>query len=161
MKKTIVITSLLFSLFTAPAVLAEMVNINTADVAALDSLDGIGEKKAEAIVAYRTEHGEFKTLEDLKEVSGIGDKMFDKIKAEISLTDDASTVAATPASEDAAKTAKTDKVDEKAEVKTDVKTDVKAEAPTDKAAAKDAKAEPAAKTDDKVSDKAATKADKS
>lgn len=152
MKKAIVITSLVLSLFTAPAVLAEMVNINTADVATLDKLDGIGEKKAEAIVAYRTEHGEFKTLEDLKEVSGIGDKMFDKIKEDIALTDDASTVAEKPATEEAANTAKADKAEEKAEAKAEVK--------ADEAAAKEEKADSADKTD-KVSDKAASKADKS
>ncbi|QQZ31023.1 helix-hairpin-helix domain-containing protein [Thiothrix subterranea] len=136
MKKTLAIASLLLSLFVSSVVLAETVNINTADVAALDSLDGIGEKKAEAIVAYRTEHGEFKTLEDLKEVSGIGDKLFDKIKDQVALTD----------AEATDKTAKADT--DKAE-----KTDAKAE----KAAAKDDKAEAV----DKVSDKAAAKADKS
>ncbi len=137
MKKTLAIASLLLSLFVSPVVLAETVNINTADVAALDALDGIGEKKAEAIVAYRTENGEFKTLEDLKEVSGIGDKLFDKIKDQIALTDAAKT--------DAPKA-------DKAEASTE-KTDAKA----DKAAVKDEKAEAA----DKVSDKAAVKADKS
>ncbi|MDQ5769324.1 ComEA family DNA-binding protein [Thiothrix subterranea] len=136
MKKTLAIASLLLSLFVSPVVLAETVNINTADVAALDTLDGIGEKKAEAIVAYRTEHGEFKTLEDLKEVSGIGDKLFDKIKDQVALTD-------------ADATDKTAKVDtDKAE---------KADAKAEKAAAKDDKAEAV----DKVSDKAAVKADKS
>lgn len=151
MKKTLAIASLLLSLFVSPVVLAETVNINTADATALDSLDGIGEKKAEAIVAYRTEHGEFKTLEDLKEVSGIGDKLFDKIKDQIALTDaDAATTDKTAKTTDATKAdaPKADKAEAAAE-----KTDVKA----DKAAAKDEKAEAA----DKVSDKAAVKADKS
>lgn len=138
MKKTLAITSLLFSLFVSPVVLAETVNINTADVAALDSLDGIGEKKAEAIVAYRTEHGEFKTLEDLKEVSGIGDKLFDKIKDQIALTDAGAATADKTAKADAPKA---DKVETAAE-----KTDAK----VDKAAAKDEKVEAV----DKVSDKA-------
>ncbi len=141
MKKTLAIASLLLSLFVSPVVLAETVNINTADIAALDTLDGIGEKKAEAIVAYRTEHGEFKTLEDLKEVSGIGDKLFDKIKDQIALTD--ADAAATD------KTAKTTDAPKADKAETDAK--------TDKAAAKDEKAEAA----DKVSDKAAVKADKS
>lgn len=111
MKKTLAIASLLLSLFVSPVVLAETVNINTADIAALDTLDGIGEKKAEAIVAYRTEHGEFKTLEDLKEVSGIGDKLFDKIKDQIALTDaGAATTEKTDAQADKAATK-----DEKAE----------------------------------------------
>lgn len=153
MKKNIAVASLLFTLFTAPAVLAdEVVNINKADTAALDSLDGIGEKKAEAIVAYRTEHGEFKTLEELKEVPGIGDKMFEKIKADISLTDGAATVADKAATDEVAKA---DKPAEKADAKADAK-DAKAEA-ADKA---DSKAESSDKAD-KVSDKGAGKADKS
>lgn len=142
MKKMIAITSLLVSLFASPVVLAEMVNINTADVATLDSLDGIGEKKAEAIVAYRTEHGEFKTLEDLKEVSGIGDKLFDNIKDNISLVD-----ADTAEADKSAKTTDTSETEAVAE-----KTEVKAE----KASAKDEKAEAA----DKVSEKSTVKADK-
>lgn len=93
MKKFIFISTILASLISAPTVFAgEIININKADIAALDSLDGIGEKKAEAIVAYRTEHGEFKSLEDLKEVPGIGDKLYDKVKDSISLTEGASTI---------------------------------------------------------------------
>jgi competence protein ComEA len=157
MKKAILITSLVLSLFTAPMVLAETVNINTADVKALDTLDGIGQKKAEAIVAYRTEHGEFKTLEDLKEVSGIGDKLFDKIKEDIALTDGTATVADKSTEKSAkADVAKTDSVSEKTEAKADVKDD-KAVAKDEKAAEK---ADATVKTD-KVSDKAAPKADKS
>jgi competence protein ComEA len=151
MKKMIFATSIVFSLFTSSAVLAETININTADAAALDALDGIGEKKAEAIIAYRTEHGEFKTLEDLKEVPGIGDKMFEKIKADIALAD-----ADAPATD---KTAKADttaagKAPAQAEVKTEAKADVKA---TDKA---DEKAEATTKTD-KVSTNTVNKENKS
>lgn len=133
MKKLFAATSLLFSLFISPVLLADTVNINTADAAKLETLDGIGKKKAEAIIAYRTEHGDFKTLEDLKEVNGIGDKMFEKIKDKITLGDDAATVA-----------------DNKAP---------KAEE-TAKASPNEPKPE-AAKEVDKISDKAANKADKS
>ena len=50
------------------------VNINTADAQAIaQGLNGIGLKKAEAIVEYRKAHGPFKTLEDLKSVKGVGD----------------------------------------------------------------------------------------
>ncbi|QLQ34128.1 MAG: helix-hairpin-helix domain-containing protein [Candidatus Thiothrix singaporensis] len=73
-----------------------LVNINKADAAALDTLDGIGSKKAEAIVAYRTEHGEFKTLEELKEVPGIGEGIYKKIEKDISLADDVAAASATP-----------------------------------------------------------------
>lgn len=47
------------------------INLNTADKTKLQELNGIGEKKAEQIIAYRKEKGDFKKVEDLKEVSGI------------------------------------------------------------------------------------------
>ena len=53
---------------------AALLNINTADEAQLTSLKGIGPTKAKAITQYRQEHGPFKTVDDLKHVSGIGDK---------------------------------------------------------------------------------------
>lgn len=57
------------------AVLAEPVNINAADAATLaKSLNGIGPKKAEAIVEYRKSHGDFKSLADVQNVPGIGEK---------------------------------------------------------------------------------------
>ena len=60
----------------APAAPAKAVNINTADVAALaDGLKGVGHAKAEAIIAYRKEHGPFKSADQLAEVKGIGDKL--------------------------------------------------------------------------------------
>lgn len=51
---------------------AGLVNINSASVAELDTLPGIGPAKAQAIVAYRTEHGPFARIEDLVLVKGIG-----------------------------------------------------------------------------------------
>lgn len=48
------------------------VDINTADAAALETLPGIGETKAAAIIQYRTDHGPFKTVDELDNVSGIG-----------------------------------------------------------------------------------------
>ena len=49
------------------------VNINTADAQTLDQLPGIGEVLAGRIIAYREEHGPFETVEELLEVSGIGE----------------------------------------------------------------------------------------
>lgn len=67
------------SLF-ASTVSAELVNINKASAEIMqEHLQGIGAKKAEAIINYRTEHGEFKKLEDIKEVKGIGDALFEKM----------------------------------------------------------------------------------
>lgn len=55
------------------AVTQEAININTADVQELTKLKGIGVKKAEAIIAWRKENGNFKTIDQLLEVKGIGD----------------------------------------------------------------------------------------
>ncbi len=55
-------------------------NINTASKADLEKLPGIGPAIAEKIVNYRQEHGAFKTIEDLKNVSGIGEKKFEMLK---------------------------------------------------------------------------------
>ena len=57
-----------------------LVNINTATISELDKLDGIGEAKAKAIVEYRNQNGEFKSIEDIKNVSGISESLFEKIK---------------------------------------------------------------------------------
>ncbi|OUD16259.1 hypothetical protein TPSD3_00620 [Thioflexithrix psekupsensis] len=57
----------------------EPININTADVETLaETLEGIGEKKAEAIVQSRTVEGPFESVDDLERVSGIGPKLIDK-----------------------------------------------------------------------------------
>lgn len=58
----------------AKAELAKMeaININTAELETLTQLQGIGEKKAEAIIAWREENGKFVSVEQLVEVSGIG-----------------------------------------------------------------------------------------
>lgn len=61
------------------------VNINMADISELQTLSGIGEKKAERILQYRQEHGSFKSVEELKEVSGIGDKTFEALADFISV----------------------------------------------------------------------------
>ena len=72
-KKGIIAVSV-FASAMAFAVSGQPVKINTADAQAIaDQLNGIGLKKAEAIIEYRKEHGPFKTLEDLKNVKGIGD----------------------------------------------------------------------------------------
>lgn len=56
-----------------------LININTAGVAELDKLPGIGPALAERILQYRNEHGAFGKPEDLKKVSGIGDKTYEKM----------------------------------------------------------------------------------
>ena len=61
------------------------ININTATVEELSSLQGIGEKKAKSIVEHREKAGSFAKIEDLKDVKGVGDKIFDKIKDQIAV----------------------------------------------------------------------------
>lgn len=62
---------------------SKKININLATQQELDKLPGIGPAKAEAIVVYRQENGPFKTIEQLKNVSGIGEKVYEQIKLEI------------------------------------------------------------------------------
>jgi competence protein ComEA len=59
------------------------VNINTADVKALMTLTGIGEKVAQRIVAYREANGPFKAPEELRKVSGVGPSLWEKNRARI------------------------------------------------------------------------------
>ncbi len=59
------------------------VNINTATVAQLDTLPGIGVTYAQRIIDYRNSNGGFKSVDELKNVKGIGDKTFEKFKDQI------------------------------------------------------------------------------
>ena len=62
-----------------------VININTASQSQLETLPGIGPVKAAAIVAYRQEHGAFKSVEDLVKVSGIGKKTLENIRDQITV----------------------------------------------------------------------------
>ena len=59
------------------------VNINTAMLEELQTIKGIGKKKAEAILQYRKEHGAFRTKEDLLQVKGIGKKALEAIESQV------------------------------------------------------------------------------
>jgi len=65
----------------------QKININTAEAWLLEALDGIGEEKAQSIIRYREEYGEFRQIEDLKKVSGIGEAIFEKNKDKITVVD--------------------------------------------------------------------------
>lgn len=69
------------------------VNINTATLAELESLDGIGPKKALAIIDYRKKNGGFKTVDDLKNVDGIGNTTLENLRKNISITGTTTAVA--------------------------------------------------------------------
>ena len=61
------------------------VNINTATAEELETLSGIGESRAQDIIAYRTENGSFQSIEDIMKVTGIKQALFNKIKDEITV----------------------------------------------------------------------------
>jgi len=61
------------------------ISINTASKEELMMLDGIGETKAVSIIEYRSKNGNFKTIEEIMEVSGIGEAAFEKIKEKITI----------------------------------------------------------------------------
>ena len=64
---------------------AGVVNINTADAAQLKLLPGVGDKAAQRIIEYRTQHGPFRKPTDLMQVKGFGAKTFDAVSAYIAV----------------------------------------------------------------------------
>jgi len=64
------------------------VNINTGIESQLALLPGVGPKLAAEIIGYRMSNGNFKTLDDIKKVSGIGDKKFEKMRDFITMDED-------------------------------------------------------------------------
>jgi competence protein ComEA len=70
---------------SAPGAATGKININTASAEELDKLPGIGPSIAQAIIDYRTKNGLFKQIEDINDVKGIGDALFEKIKDQITV----------------------------------------------------------------------------
>ena len=60
---------------------ADLVNVNTANLEELQTLQGIGEVRAQAIIKYRETYGPFKSLDELKKVTGIGDRIIEANQA--------------------------------------------------------------------------------
>lgn len=73
------------NIIKAEVTIPDIININTATVRQLVDLPSIGDKMAQRIVDYRNLNGQFKTKEQLKNVSGIGDKTFEAIKNKIKI----------------------------------------------------------------------------
>jgi len=92
----LLLAALLFSGLSLAAV-----NINTATQQELEALNGIGPVKAQAIIDHRKANGPFKSAEQLKDVKGIGDATFDKIKGDVSVSGATKAPAAAPKSEPA------------------------------------------------------------
>lgn len=69
--------------FAISGVALAVVNINTATKEELTSLKGVGEKRAQEIINYRTKNGPFKTVDDLEKVPGIGPGIMKQIRSEI------------------------------------------------------------------------------
>lgn len=71
-------TVALFLLFSS-LTMADVVNINTADAKTLaENIQGVGIKRAEAIITFREEHGPFKSVDELTQIKGIGLKLVDR-----------------------------------------------------------------------------------
>jgi len=88
MKKIMVVLMFLMSMTLAGATYAgDMVNVNTATVAQLETIKGIGPKTAAAIIAYREEHGNFSSVAGLTAVKGIGNKKLQKIAGSLTVGD--------------------------------------------------------------------------
>jgi competence protein ComEA len=90
------ILSVILMFFAGIGFALAAVNINTATVDELDSVKGIGPGKAKAIVDYRSKNGPFKSVDDLKEVKGFGEKSVAKLRGELTASE-SSAPAAKPA----------------------------------------------------------------
>jgi len=70
---------------TTTASISEKININTASIEDLDKLSGVGPATAQKIIDYRAQNGGFKSIEEVKEVSGIGDVKYSQMKDNITI----------------------------------------------------------------------------
>ena len=83
MKKLLLIVASVIAFSVNPAFAA--VDINTATAAQLESVNGLGPKKAEAIVEYRKKNGQFKSVDELENVKGLGKASIEKKRNELTV----------------------------------------------------------------------------
>ncbi len=79
---------LFFALLVSSTSLLAAININTADANQLaDAMKGVGLSKAQAIVVYREQNGQFKSVDELAKVKGIGTRTVEKNRENLAITD--------------------------------------------------------------------------
>ena len=84
MKNVLRVFTLFWLLCCSSLALAGMVNINTADAQGLaDNIDGVGLKRAQAIIDYRETHGAFASVDELVQVKGIGKNLVERNRANL------------------------------------------------------------------------------
>ncbi|MDT8370432.1 MAG: helix-hairpin-helix domain-containing protein [Gammaproteobacteria bacterium] len=85
-KKLFLAFALAFALSTGVAMAADKIDINTATKTELQSLNGVGDATAEAIIEYRTQNGPFLSVSDLEKVKGIGQKKAEKLAESVTVS---------------------------------------------------------------------------
>lgn len=86
-KKLVLTVFMAMILMTGVAFAADSININTATSSELQMLPGVGGKTADAIIKYREQNGDFKSVADLVNVKGIGDKKVEKLTDQVTISD--------------------------------------------------------------------------
>lgn len=82
----VVLTVLLATFVYTSVPAADLIDINVASQDELETINGVGPRKAQAIIEYRAKHGGFKSVDELDQVPGFGAKSIEKMRAQITVT---------------------------------------------------------------------------